>query len=438
MTIELASTPKGKDFEDYISAFFQGAGYYIEKNISEENILELDVIVTDYYQHVPVQCLVEVKSGKWGFHDVFKVKGWMVYLNIDFGYFITQSDIQQFQKDKAAELNVNLMSSIVVDDIKLQLCEKMSCKTFDENEVDAWRYSYWVERLLLDTLIHKKKSVVSAKRYHAMLDYYNTINHDIFFSHCVLDKIEALYASFQNYPNLSAKVANEVLGNDFEEEYSDIPYDMYKKAFYDCEDTDLSLSSFIETKSRLALVKSAVDYILFKKAGVAEKVNKTLEFSVGKCIFQIDLFENLPKTFRDGLQELETHSYLNRYPIFWQYFLWLMGGFILNDYRDKEVGYLSEKSGIPISEVENAFKVFDILFPTPGGWFKNLAPNSNVTIMTHFPIPFYGLGANWRRYLHTTTHNINDLVLTGTYTKTDLYKWIGAGYSVLSKDTKVK
>lgn len=68
--------PKGKEFEEYTSACLQSGGFYIERNIIErdiEEVLELDIITTCYNYDVPELSIVEVKSGHWGFPDIFKI-----------------------------------------------------------------------------------------------------------------------------------------------------------------------------------------------------------------------------------------------------------------------------------------------------------------------------------------------------------------------------
>ena len=77
---ELTDMPKGKELEEFVAAHFQCAGYYVEKNITEQHVhqvLELDVVATKYVDATPEKMLVEVKSGNWGFPDLFKVCGWM-------------------------------------------------------------------------------------------------------------------------------------------------------------------------------------------------------------------------------------------------------------------------------------------------------------------------------------------------------------------------
>src|SRR6266446_4223835 len=92
--IALPELPRGDEFEEYASAYFQCGGFYVDRKLierGEDEILELDIITTDYqHDHVPDIRLLEIKSGSWGFSDIFKVKGWMVYLHLSDGKFIVR------------------------------------------------------------------------------------------------------------------------------------------------------------------------------------------------------------------------------------------------------------------------------------------------------------------------------------------------------------
>ena len=75
--INLNELPKKKEYEEYISAFFQCGQYYVEKNIIDrgvEELFELDLIITNYSNKTPDSRLIEIKSGDWGFSDVFKIR----------------------------------------------------------------------------------------------------------------------------------------------------------------------------------------------------------------------------------------------------------------------------------------------------------------------------------------------------------------------------
>ena len=86
--VSLPELPKGKEFEEFVSAFFQSNKYYIERNIARRevvDILELDIVTTNYNLSPPEIKLLEIKSGDWGSSDLFKVRGWMDYLSITKG-----------------------------------------------------------------------------------------------------------------------------------------------------------------------------------------------------------------------------------------------------------------------------------------------------------------------------------------------------------------
>jgi hypothetical protein len=61
-------------------------------------------------------------------------------------------------------------------------------------------------------------------------------------------------------------------------------------------------------------------------------------------------FPNAPQSFLDGFKQIGTHEYFYLYPIFWQSFFWLFGGFILKDYEKEDYEALSRATGIPVDQ----------------------------------------------------------------------------------------
>jgi hypothetical protein len=153
-------------------------------------------------------------------------------------------------------------------------------------------------------------------------------------------------------------------------------------------------------------------------------------------VFEKDLLELLPISFKSGLEELESHKYFYKYPIFWEWFMWVFGGFILKDYEEKEYEILSQKSGIPVEEIANAFDSYQILFPQEDGWFIDLSPKSYIKFIKMFPVPFSGIGANYRRLIYTDSKNFKDLNLSGRHTLNDLIKWNNLTVKVLENGLK--
>lgn len=424
-SVKLPDFPKGKEFEEYISAYFQSAGFYTNRNIIDrevEELFELDLTVYNY-SILPKPRIVEIKSGSWGFSDIFKVKGWMAYTGISKGIFIVQKGRNNFDffREKAKELKITLIS---IPDLKRtkHYLQKTIKNDVNELDIESWRYSYWVERNFLNLLNHKKKSNKGAKRYKAMEGYYFRVNSGIFFTPNLIDRIEVLYDSYFRYNRLSAKCANEMLGNEFEHDYNELPNNIFRETYYQCKYNDIQISSFIEYVSKLAILKNLVDYLMFKEVGFKRKTQDEIRF-LGIKLSKLSM---LPKSFQDALEEIKSHSFYKRYPIFWQWFIFLFGGFILKDFINEEYKLLSDKTNIPIVEIPNALKAFDILFPIKGGWvFDN--KKTNILELKFFPMPFRGIGANYRRLKYSkkssNERKYSDLNISNKYTIMDLIKW---------------
>jgi len=432
-SVSLPELPKGHEFEEFISAFYQSSKLFIERNIIErgvEEVLELDTIATDYEQFPPSIQLIELKSGSWGFTDLFKLKGWIDYLNIPKASFIVQKERQniEFYKEKASALGINL---IVIPNIKVTgevLSEFIPPECINETDIAVWRFAYWVERNLLRRLNHKKKSHRNIACYSALKAYYYDVSSGVFFTENIVDKLNKLYDAFRKYPHITAKCAHELAGDSFDKEYSSLPDGIFSETYYKCKYTDVQISTFIEHRARLSILKSAIDLKLYQRAGETSKTESYLEL-LG---YKIPKFDFLPQSFIDGLNTISAHPYFHKYAVFWQYFIWLFGGFILVDYEEQEYQLLSEQTGIPVEEIPNALSAYDALFPNAGGWFLDLSPHSNIRVLKMFPVPFMGVGANYRRLKYTENGDFKELKLTGQHTLTDLIKWNNLTVEVLT------
>lgn len=442
-SISLPKLPKGKIFEECVSAFFQSAGQYIERNIIErdiEEILELDIIATDYNYKIPDSKLIEVKSGNWGFPDIFKIRGWADHLNFKKGMLIVnkKKDNFNFIKEKAKEIDIELGLVSKPNKAKKELSNFIDNSDKINNlDVNIWRFSYWIERNLLKRLAKKKKAHKNKKCYKVLENYYYDLNCGIFFTENIVQKLGSLFSTFQKFPHISAKCGNEIMGESFEEECNILPKQVYNDTYYECKYTDIHISTFIEHRARLAILKNVVDYILYKNAGYANKTEGEFEIKVKDEIIKIPLKDwLLPSRFDKKIDTIAKHQYFYRYPIFWQWFMWIFGGFILKDYEEKEYEFLSSKSGIPASEIPNAFDAYEILFPSSPGknWFLDLSPNINIKMIKMFPVPFSGLGANYRKWLYTKSGNYEDLKLSGLHTKDKLFQWNDLSVEVLQKE----
>ena len=432
--ISLPEFPKGHEFEEFISAFYQSGRFFIERNIIErdiEEVLELDIISTDYSQSPPLIRLIELKSGDWGFSDLFKLRGWIDYLNIQNAVFIVQraKENYSFYESKAESMNIELITIPDISDTKNSLSSHISPEYDNQIETEVWRFSYWVERNLLRILKDKKKSCQDRECYRALDKYHHDISSGIFFPENFVERLTMLYDAFKNNPHISSKCAHELEGEVFHEEHTSVPENMFNLTYFDCKMTDIQISTFVEHKARLSILKNAVDYKIYQDIGEKDKTESFIEFLGHK----FSKFTFLPVSFISGLDKISSDPYFHLYPIFWQNFLWLFGGFILNDYKEKEYEMLSKITGIPISEIPNAFNAYDALFPIPDGWFQELTPNSNIRVIKMFSIPFMGIGANLRLFKYTKNNKYDELSVSGKFTLRDLKKWNNLTYKILAK-----
>lgn len=425
-TIELTKIPKDKDYEDYLCAFLQAGGLYVERSIIHREVaelLELDVLTTDFQQDSAENNLIEIKGGDWGFSDIFKIRGWLTYLNYENGIFIVQKSresLNYFQR-KAKELNIELIDNSDLSLTKETLNQFLRIIP-EDTEIQTIRFSYLLERKQLQKIKTLKKKHPAIKSYSALDDYFFKINSGSFFSRDPIKRINQLFDTYIKYKNITAKICNELNGGNFDDDaITELSSQCFKETFYQAGDNILQVSLYVEHLARVTILKCAIEHLIDKLKGNYKKAD---------LISQLD-YLTLPNTIKSGLNDIIEDEYFHLYPRFWQFFTYVFGGFILTDIKDKEYELLSQKTGIPVSEIPNAFNSFDKLFPR-GGWFCKI-PNSSIEWHNFFPISLSGVGANYRRLVYTKDESYESLnqMLSKDMTTADLSKWIHLAYIIL-------
>lgn len=321
-SVGLPPYPKEKEYEEYISAYLQASGYYVERNIVErdvEEVLELDVFLTEYLPPKNRQILVEIKSGKnWGFPEIFKISGWLKYLGYTDALLVaTESkgrpQTDEFYAKKSAQIGVDLAIITQLTDTPLKLVSYLRGKSLHTVDVATWRFAYWIERRTIDRLVKLRKSVQNVHRYEAMFRYYNTLNNSVFFTSNILERIRQLFRNFQANANLSAKVATEIETGLFEGDQ--IPKSLFADTYYNCTLNDLAISSYLEYKSRLTILKYVTDFLLIREADPHDtRISDNIDF-LGTRLSRIDF---LPADFRDRVETLANCPSYHIYPVLWQ------------------------------------------------------------------------------------------------------------------------
>ncbi len=436
--VALPKLPQGPEFEEYVSAYFQCGGFHVERQLierGEDEVLELDIITTNYRQNaVPDIRLLEIKSGKWGFADIFKVKGWMVYLGLSDGKFVVREDRKflLFFVGKSKSLGIDLICIPDLKDTAKALKSFTNIDHCEGFETPCWRFSYWTERNVLKRLYAAKKKDHKVQRYNALAEYFFLINSRTFFTENIVLRVEQLYKTFQEFPNISAKCANESMGKPFDAEYEALPKEVFAETYYECRLNDVAISCFIEHRARLAILKNAIDYIIYRNAGDKSKTVAVESITMSGKTWEWSHMNFLPKAFRDGLDEIAKEPYFHCYPVFWQWFLWFFGGFILTDLREKEYELFARYTGVPSKEIPNAIQAYEKLFPMDKGWFTDLGPNSKIEKIKMMSVPFMGIGANVRRFAYAKSEDFEKIPTGGQFTIKDLKTWNNTTVELLS------
>ena len=394
----LPEIPKGSELEDYVAALLQCAGYFVEKSIIERDqkeILELDIVATRYNSGVPHRQLYEVKSGDWGFPDIFKLLGWKTYLGPDTvneACFIatkfSDQDTIDLMKDRSSKFDIELVA--VPDHLSLATAlQQNGLISHPANEIDhaLYRYSFWLERQILKTARTFRSSRNTLEGPFAIIEYLDLINNGTFFIGDLRDRLSVLYEAYQQHPKLAMAVAGELDGHNYN---SHILHggQSWEKALYHGEVPEVQAAFYCEHRARLAILKGAVDYMCLDRAG---SLRPETEVRLDDSTFTL---RELPSNFYNAVKALQSMEGPEKVPALWQSLLWKWGGFFLTDRLEEERSALAEEVGMSLQSLGKGIAVYDLLFPTPGGWWTNL-PGAQIVKL--FPTPFRGIGAQLRR-----------------------------------------
>lgn len=433
--VELPALPTGKELEDFVAAYFQVSGHYVERNVierEEEDVLELDIISTRYKaDDAPAVLLTEVKSGNWGFSDLFKLSGWLGYLRLPRAAFVVTKGKENMDMvaSKADRMGIHVIEIGDIADAHSCLSPITESSSHDPLGVKVWRYYYWLDREIMKRLTRLKNDT-NARRYHTLANYYRKINSDIFFCETGPERMNVLCESYRAHPDLSAKVVHEALGRSPSLTPVRIDSGCFESTFYRHNFTDLTISAYIEHRARIALLKCGVDHVIRCRNTQLRGDAPTEQIPTCEDEAELSAYLNLPSKFRGGLERISNAEYLHLYPQFWQCFLFAYGGFILMDIKDEEYSSLSRHTGIPVSSIDDAIRSYGELFPTGGGWFTSNGM-SNITMIKLLPSPIKGIGVYNRRVRYGWNPDFDNTPLTGEHTLDDLIQWNNSAYDIL-------
>ncbi|WP_435118944.1 hypothetical protein [Amycolatopsis thermoflava] len=418
-----------EDLEDYVAALFQSAGYFVEKNLTERDpgdILELDVVATNYETTTPVSTLGEVKGGKWGYPDIFKLLGWMTYLDKDRGAFFVKTGNNKDVESVASKLAPQGIQVVCFEDFSESLKKFENAglgRVSDEKVVDTWRFSYLIERKLAHKLATYTRSTPESQGAQATLEYARLVNDGIFFTKSEETSLQLLYAAYQDHPKLALAAAHEMEGNPYTPNPpSGSP--KLKEALYEGKHPLLQACLYTEHRARLALLRAGVD--------ICCKLVKDLGRPPTESDWEDLDLRYAPYSFQQALKWLAVQPTFHRYALLWQQFLWNWGGMIFTDRIQDEYEWMASDSGVPIQEIPSALTAFDRFFPLGfnNSWLKNLN-NSVVKAVVLLPPYFRGIGA-YRRNLKYNWMSDANRIGTFDYTAHLVVTWTNSTVQFLT------
>ena len=391
--------PSGVDLEDYVAAFLQCGGYYTEKSLiesGETQVMELDIMAWKPADQPPQHELFEVKGGSWGFPEVFKVYGWKTYLEprgVEVAYLVAprggrDTNIVDYIRDKCTEIGIGL---IIHDDLaSLETSLKdlsLTPPTTNQLGHAIWRFSFWLERKMQLVVSTSRKTLKPNKAPDELYAYQELIRNGFLQARDIRERLASLYAAHFEHPQLATSVAAELDGSGW---ITDNPPqgNHWRDALFGCEHPLVQAALYLEHRSRLSILKGAVEYALLEKHGELppERIVKFLGLEIPADI--------LPSSFHNAVRDLKSIDKFERIPVMWQSFLWKWGGFFLTAQETSEKAALAEEVGMTVAAVEGAFAVYNTLFPMSDGW---LYESQGTKIMKLFPCQFRGVGARYRQ-----------------------------------------
>lgn len=204
-------------------------------------------------------------------------------------------------------------------------------------------------------------------------------------------RLHSVFNSFKKYRNLTARVDSHKNGGNIDViDGCRLSQSSYSQLYYKVELKKhlLHRALYSELLCRLTILKLCVEEII--KCG-----------ELGAFFQEIEKLSLPSGNIQLGIEKLQKHSYFYLYPHFWQVFIYVFGGFILMCKKDEEYSMLSELTNIPVDEIDNALSAFDILFPTKNSSWLYDIPYTKIRMLRFMPIPFSGIGANFRRIIYS-------------------------------------
>ena len=448
LSLRLPMIPKDKYYEDYVAAILNTGGYYLQRSVHhyEGNIemLELDVVATKISSDKVEKTIIEIKSGNWGIKDVFKVSGWLQYLQLkdSLGVFVFQNDVSEHEyrmMNKVAEtLKIHLIPNNRKDDGSIDdnlLKDEFSIDINDihKSVISSFRYAFNLERIFLDYLHEYERKYPEFETPKKVYNYLRELNDKSFLYQEPISRLKFLCDLSYEHRFIGAIMYNEIKGNGLKspDERPDFGSDYFNIFFEKPDDfIHIHVAQHATLLNKLYVLETIIEYIVQNNKATEDDI-------ISNFILQTNI-SALNRNIQEFIDKLKNKPNYHLYPYLWQVFLYVFGGFILENKKEEEYNLLSQITKLPKENIDDAFFVWDELFPYNKGWFQQPQKNSNIKLLKMLPAPLYGIGMNFRLHLYGTNNvDLFDNLkkqLTGVHTFDNLLNWNNSAYHILKRD----
>lgn len=446
VTLQLPQIPKDCYYEDYVAAILNAGGYYLDRSVHRTedglDLLELDVVATKFEADHFEDTIVEVKSGGWGIKDLFKVNGWLNYLSYHKAAFIYQ--VAPDKKDEATMqtvaqgMSIDLLSNPLqpdgkIDNTAILKSFGIDLSHFPKHAIKALRYSYDLERIMLDYIHGYSKQNGQYKTPERVYLYFRKLIDESFFIKDSLQRLRFLTDLAMDHKNIACILDNELKGKGVltadQCTLFDNLFEIENPPLMQCRPVDVAL--YVQLLNRLLVLKGITEYMLTPKSEAHTWIEKLLN--------NLD-YNSQNDNIRKAIEELRNHPHFYLYPYFYQIFFYAYGGFFMMDRKTEEYQILSDMTGVPVGEIDMALSFWDILYNKPKSWMTSMN-HGGLYYMQFVPAPLRGVGVNYRRHHYAPDDmedsdelfkNLRNLVTQYCYN--DMIHWNNAAYIMLKED----
>lgn len=393
--ISLPKEPKGEQYEDAVASFIRSMGYFVDTRLilhsDGREILELDLVATPANENSGNKILVDAKSGKTGFADIFKIYGWRIYLKIPVGCIVRHKTIPSSEKKVFDRYGKEL--AISAREFSLEkpdgLCDvfpeiiEINDKQRGQIFTAGW-YAATIERICYHEF-NKFRTSNSNMKIVEDVRQYDRACRIAFFDNDPLNRVKKLYDAFKNAPGISGQCINYIsqIEKVDETRAQDMVFDTPKYLW-------VQYAMMLEHRARIQIIKNGVEVIA--------------KYSPNE-ISKNGIVDLVPDNFLNGLELLRNHKFRYELPYLLHLFIEILGGYYITyDKFDSDLAMISDVSNIPSKDIVDCLQIINEFFPTPKGWFLNC--KNELFEIKYFPAVWRGIGSFARHgYLFKDYYN---------------------------------